>query len=314
MIYLEMYGRLGNQLFRYAAARSLQLNYYPEEKLIINFNQVYKLSDHDSSFDNYLKHFNVVSYEEYRKRGKVIFNESFLSQKVVSIPYYLKLRKIRPEEMNKLVNVEKEWHKKLQAKGVYWFRKGEYGFAKSEAKNKFLSGPFENPIYFDNIRSVLLKEFKPKYKLLDKNNKLLETIQNTNSICVSVRRGDYENNSNITRLHSVCNKQYFERAIEIMKKRIDNPVFFMFSDDINWVRENINTDCTTYYEDGTDPVWEKLRLMSNCKHFIISNSTFSWWAQYLSEYEDKTVISPDRWYNNDYKSPLINKEWIQVPV
>ena len=107
MIYLEMYGRLGNQLFRYAAARSLQLNYYPEEKLIINFNQVYKLSDHDSSFDNYLKHFNVVSYEEYRKRGKVIFNESSLSQKVVSIPYYLKLRKIRPEEMNKLVNVEK---------------------------------------------------------------------------------------------------------------------------------------------------------------------------------------------------------------
>ena len=79
MIYLEMYGRLGNQLFRYAAARSLRLNYHPEEKLIINFNQVYKLSDHDSSFDNYLKHFNVVSYEEYRKRGKVIFNESSLS-------------------------------------------------------------------------------------------------------------------------------------------------------------------------------------------------------------------------------------------
>lgn len=78
---------------------------------------------------------------------------------------------------------------------------------------------------------------------------------------------------------------------------IENPVFFMFSDDIEWVKNNIHTECVTYYEDGTDPVWEKLRLMSACKHFIVSNSTFSWWTQYLSANENKVVVSPSRWFN-----------------
>ena len=84
----------------------------------------------------------------------------------------------------------------------------------------------------------------------------------------------------------------------------------MFSDDIEWVKNNIYTGCVTYYEDGTDPVWEKLRLMSACKHFVVSNSTFSWWTQYLSKSENKIVISPSRWFNNDYESPLIAKDWI----
>lgn len=103
-------------------------------------------------------------------------------------------------------------------------------------------------------------------------------------------------------------------AIEKIKCIVENPVFFMFSDDIQWVRENVNTGCLTYYEDGTDPVWEKLRLMSACKHFIISNSTFSWWVQYLSRNGDKIVISPSRWFNNDYKSPLIDEKWIKIEV
>lgn len=103
-------------------------------------------------------------------------------------------------------------------------------------------------------------------------------------------------------------------AIEQIKSRVENPVFFMFSDDIQWVRENVSTGCPTYYEDGTDPVWEKLRLMSACKHFIISNSTFSWWVQYLAKNEDKIVVSPSRWFNNDYKSPLIDKKWIKIEV
>ena len=91
-------------------------------------------------------------------------------------------------------------------------------------------------------------------------------------------------------------------------------MFFLFSDDVEWVKENIYTGCETYCEDGTDPVWEKLRMMSSCKHFIISNSTFSWWAQYLSTYKNKIVISPCRWFNNDFESPLIEDDFIKIEV
>ncbi len=314
MIYTEMYGRLGNQFFRYAAARALQMKYYPKDELVFSFEQIDEVGKTDPSFYNVLDDFNVYKYSTYPKTGKVIFNESSLKQKLYCIPYYLGMHKILPEQMNEQVEYEKKWHKQLEQNGIYWFRRGGWSLQRSDSQNKFVSGCFEDPIYFDSIRDTLLTEFTPKHSLLEKNKKMMQDIRKTNSVCLSVRRGDFESNAEVKKLQSVCDRQYFETAIETIKKNIDNPVFFMFSDDIEWVKNNIHTGCTTYYEDGTDPVWEKLRLMSACKHFIISNSTFSWWTQYLSTNDNKIVVSPNRWFNNDYISPLIGKDWIKISV
>jgi hypothetical protein len=108
--------------------------------------------------------------------------------------------------------------------------------------------------------------------------------------------------------------KYFEIIREQIKKKVKNPVFFTFSDDIEWVRNNMNFGDNTkiYYESGNDPVWEKLRLMYNCKHFVISNSTFSWWAQYLSRNKDKIVIAPSRWRNYDSVLGIYELHWILV--
>jgi len=233
----------------------------------------------------------------------------------VCVPYYVGLRKFAPGQMNEVTLYEKKWLKRLNREGIYWFRRGGWQIEKSNRKDKFLSGCFENPIYFDEIRNTLMAEFQPKNELLSKNVDFFEKINSTQSVCLSVRRGDFESNADYKKLQSVCHKDYFENAIKRMKQLIDNPVFFMFSDDIEWVRENIKTGCETHYEDGTDPVWEKVRLMSACKHFIISNSTFSWWVQYLSANDNKIVVSPSRWFNNDYESPLINrKQWELIEV
>lgn len=305
MIYTEMYGRLGNQFFRYAVSRALQLKYYPQDELIFNFEQVNEAGKLDQSFYNVLDDFNVCQYTVYQKRGKVIFNESNIKQKICCVPYYMGMRKILPEQMKKQIEYEQKWHTYLEHQGIYWFRRGSWNLQGSHNKNKFISGGFEDPNYFKNIRKILLSELTPKYELLEKNKKMMQIINQNNSICLSVRRGDFENNMEVKKLQSVCDRQYFESAIRVIKEKIENPIFFMFSDDIEWVKNNIITGCTTYYEDGTDPVWEKLRLMSSCKHFIVSNSTFSWWTQYLSTNENKIVVSPSRWFNNDYKSPLI---------
>lgn len=316
MIYVEMYGRLGNQFFRYAAARALQIRYYPQDKLEISFQQVNDAGKTDKSFYNVLNDFNVANYSVYQKGGKVIFNESSLKQKLLCIPYYIGMKKIAPEQMNEQVRYEEKWHRILEKNGIYWFRRGgrEEKLQRSITKNKFVSGSFENLTYFDDIRDILLQEFMPKHDLLAKNVKFMKRIQNTNSVCLSVRRGDFESNADVKKLQSVCNRRYFEAAILEIRNRVKNPIFFMFSDDIDWVKKNIQTGCPTYYEDGTDPVWEKLRMMSACKHFIISNSTFSWWVQYLSTNKNKFVVSPSRWFNNDYKSPLIGKDWIKISV
>lgn len=314
MIYLEMYGRLGNQFFRYATARALQMKYYPDEELSINFQQINEANKRDISWYNVLSDFNVHDYQIYNKGGKVIFDESSLKQKMVCILYYLGMRKIDQEKMLCQVEYEKKWQSVLSNIGVYWFRRGGWEIKKSKYPNKFLSGNFEDPIYFDEIRDILIKEFKPIHPLLPKNKKLFDLINTTESVCLSVRRGDFESKPDIAKIQSVCHKDYFNKAIIEIKKYVKHPIFFMFSDDIQWVYENIDTGCETYYEDGTDPVWEKLRLMSSCKHFIVSNSTFSWWAQYLSQNPDKIVISPDRWFNNGYKSPLIGENWIKIQV
>lgn len=315
MIYLEMYGRLGNQFFRYAAARAVQIKYYPDEPIVINFAQIEQAAKEDASFCNVLDDFNIVDYKKYIREGKPLFKETSVKQKAICIPYYLGLRKFQPEQMNEIVIYERKWLKLLNPMGIYWFRRGGWEIEKSNCADKFLSGCFEDPIYFDEIREILLREFQPKHALLPKNAEFFDRINQTESICLSVRRGDFETNVDVSKLQSVCHRDYFEKAIERIKKVVSNPVFFMFSDDIGWVRDNIKTGCETYYEDGTDPVWEKVRIMSACKHFIISNSTFSWWVQYLSLNEDKIVVSPSRWFNNDYDSPLIDRNhWELIEV
>ena len=254
----------------------------------------------------------MCNYNVYPKKGKVIFNESSIQQKLYCILYYIGMRRIMPEQMNEQVEYEEKWHRSLEKKGIYWFRRGGWNLQYSSSLNKFVSGCFEDPIYFDEIREILLAEFTPKKDLLQKNREMMCNIQQTNSICLSVRRGDFESNAEVKKLQSVCDRKYFEEAIQVIKNNVKNPVFFMFSDDIEWVKNNIYTGCVTYYEDGTDPVWEKLRLMSACKHFVVSNSTFSWWTQYLTKSENKIVVSPSRWFNNDYESPLIGKDWIKI--
>ena len=314
MIYVEMYGRLGNQFFRYAAARAIQKKYYPNEKLIISLDQIKKLGESDSSFYNVLQDYNVAPYEIYEKDGKVIFKESSIKQKIICTLYYFGLNKIPVKNMNGQVAYQKKWEETLSKNGIYWYRNGLHKIQQSKCRNKFVSGNFESSKYFNEIRDDLLQEFTPKHSPLEKNSGLYEKIQKTNSICVSIRRGDFESNAEIKSLHSVCNKEYFTNAIKKIKELIENPVFILFSDDIAWAKSNINTECETYYEDGTDPVWEKLRMMSECKHFIISNSTFSWWAQYLSTNSNKIVISPSRWFNNDFESLLIENSFVKINV
>ena len=90
-------------------------------------------------------------------------------------------------------------------------------------------------------------------------------------------------------------------------------MFFCFSDDIEWCKENLNFEgANVVYVSQDMPVYETLRLMYHCKHFILSNSTFSWWGQFLSKNNNKIVVSPSRWNNDGYDSNLINKDWVLI--
>lgn len=313
MIYVEMYGRLGNQMFRYAMARALQIKFYNEESLIINFSNLNGKQFNDGSFINELSNFNVKKFEIYESKGKLLKNETTFLQKIIYFFIRLYLPKYNPQKMLKVDKKLNKVSSLMNRFGIYWSWVGYQKPGESQAKNKFISGNFESPQYFDDIRSLLVKEFTPKKPVNPRNLELLNIIENHESVCISVRRGDFVKDKKISKTHNVINAQYFENSISYMNSILKDPVYIIFSDDVEWAKKNINFgQAKVYSEQGNDEVYEKLRLMYSCKHFIISNSTFSWWAQYLGRNKDKVVISPERWFNNDYDSDLLRESFIKI--
>lgn len=299
-----MDGRLGNQLFRYAYARKLAL--VTGQPIFFNFNNIKK-----KNWEVDIKQFNIVPYANKVNTNKMLY----FFQKIILDFYRLK-RKFRlsftPLEKRRIKDdiLGLKYAKKLEKYGIYFISEGFYDFKSYNHKHIVLHGMFESSKYFNSIKEVLKVDLKPKF-VNHNNDGLIEEMQHSESVCVSIRRGDFLK-GNILKTHFVCDVEYYKRAIEIINDRLNDAKFFVFSDDINWVRENLKFPDGSIFESGNDIVSEKLRLMKSCKNFILSNSTFSWWCQYLSENEEKIVVSPKRWSNLEYISDLIDENWILI--
>ncbi|MGL4986220.1 MAG: glycosyltransferase [Treponemataceae bacterium] len=162
-------------------------------------------------------------------------------------------------------------------------------------KNSFFVGYWQDEKYFPKDMSLVYSIFS-SLKLNQKSAKCLEKINQTNAVSIHVRRGDYLNNH----LHgTIANKMYYNNAITLIKEKLESPQFFIFSDDIAWCKENllIQLNEATFIEWNKKNVLLDILLMSKCNHNIISNSSFSWWGQFLNKNEKKFVITPEYWYN-----------------
>ncbi len=306
-IYVEMSGRLGNQMFRYAFARWLMEQQKRQEPLFLDFSNIdrERKKNEMPGWEDSLRHFQVLPYERYRGAEKpstalVTARERMILSSIRAAEYPLKKAG---------TNARLACHKKalpwLNRHGLYLLFVGyDYPFTAAPGMRKIVSGPFECARYPEEIRDILLREFVPKYPLQEESREMMDLITTTNSVCITVRRGNYLQYAAL----DVCSPSYFERAARRMAQMVDHPVFFVFSDDVEWCR-SLDLPGEVYYESGNDPVWEKLRLMSACRHFIISNSTFSWWAQFLGRAQDKKVIAPGRWFNGEYQPPLREHGW-----
>lgn len=185
------------------------------------------------------------------------------------------------------------------------------------SKNTTIEGAFQNWRYFDSVKDELRKEFmlkeRPSKKCMDYMNKM----SSCNSVCVHIRRGDYLNSYYSSTL-AVCDDKYYKSAIELIEKEVKEPEFFVFTnthEDHLWIQENYKFKGKVHYVDMNNPDYLELFLMSRCKHFIISNSTFSWWAQYLSKNDNKIVVAPSIWYRGNTASrEIYMPEWKLISV
>ena len=183
--------------------------------------------------------------------------------------------------------------------------------------NTYLDGFFPSPRYFSEIQDVLRQDFSFREPLAKECLGMAEQIAANNSVCVHVRRGDYVANVETSRTVGVCPLSYYRDAVDVLRGRgVRDPHFFVFSDDVSWCRENLSFDAPVTFvgeEYAGKGGAQHFRLMTACRHFIIPNSSFSWWPAWLSvAAPDKVVIAPKVWSRVDIGANLVPDSWATV--
>jgi Glycosyl transferase family 11 len=275
MIIIKLFGGLGNQMFQYALGRQLSIKYNKRLYLETSW---FKRIGNNNNRPYRLDHFMIS--------GKKI-NSIILSIIFKLLPYY-----------------------NIKEKECFKFN--------SNILNKssgYFTGFWQNENYFSDIRTVLLKDFSLNYKYSDSIANIKKEISNQNSVSVHIRRGDFLQSKDNNNKHGVCSPDYILQAMKLIEGKVPNPTYYVFSDEIDWVKNNIifKNKAILVSDKGFSEV-EELILMSNCKHDIIANSSFSWWGAWLNDNINKIVIAPVKWgeIDNPNFKDLIPKTWTRI--
>ncbi len=294
---VKLMGGLGNQMFQYAFSKALQNKFKEPILLDLSWFEDVKKSKDTTHRPYDLDVFNLDASFATPKQVKKCMNEK--ESKIAK--FFRKLRKRPNPQSNKVVEKNAiEFDEQLL----------EY------KKDAYYIGYYQSEKYFEDIRELLLKEFSPKEALDSKNQDMLDKINSHNSVSLHVRRGDYVTNPNANAFHGTCSLDYYKNAIEYISSKVKNPHFYLFSDDINWVIENLKIDYPFTIVDINNEraAYLDMELMKHCKHNIIANSSFSWWGAWLNENPDKIVIAPQKWFNNPDTNTddLLLEDWIKI--
>ncbi len=180
----------------------------------------------------------------------------------------------------------------------------------------YLLGYWQNEGYFAPIADALRAEFVLKAPLSAPSAALTREIEATEAVGVHVRRGDYAHNPGILKRHGLCSPEYYQTCARQILRQQPRAVFYVFSDDLQWAAENLDLGGPRVLVDHNGPErdYEDMLIMSRCRYFIIANSSFSWWAAWLSNRPDKQVFAPSRWLASaqDGASGIVPAGWGRV--
>lgn len=302
MIIGEIKGGLANQMFQYAFYKTIAKN--NNFKLIIDIS----FWDNDPQL--------LIQWNIDSKKTKVsdfqlnVFNVELDLIKKYNINqlYKLKYPFYTVPGLRKFYNQFeklKSYNKKVivKQKSVYYDSK-----LLNIKDNTFISGFFQHHQYLNLYRDFFIKKFTLRDEFINSHfNRLKKQIMSKSSVSVHVRRGDYVS------LKHDCSIRYFNNSVMYIEKKVNAPIFYVFSDDINWCKKHLSfksapnfIDDKYYLED-----YHELMLMKYCKHNIISNSSFSWWGAWLNENEQKIVIYPDK-IKETLNKDLCVENWVEL--
>ncbi|MBK86648.1 MAG: hypothetical protein CMC86_05570 [Flavobacteriaceae bacterium] len=273
-------GGLGNQLFQYAFSKYI----HSEFNIDTEFNTDFYYSDFKGQTCRKIE-LNLFKLEFKQSTG------NYFQRKILRIKE--KLSFLTPNPFTNYFSENNLNYKNLKNITL--------------KKKNFFRGYWQNYKYFESVQADIKKDFSLSHNLKYLDKITYNKIIKTNSVCVHVRRSDF-----IDSVYDVVDEKYYKKAYkELISKFLDLECF-IFSDDIDWCIENLSFIKNSNF--CSFSMINDFHLMSLCKHFIIPNSTFSWWAAFLSNYKEKNVLIPSKWHQNnlEFFNNSSPKNWIKI--
>lgn len=291
MIVSQLCGGLGNQMFQYAAGRAIALRL--NEPMVVDVSLFKKNTLHQG-------------YE----LSRVFKMDASLAD---------------PRDVSIILG----WQRFRYARGLMrwpifqWLRKDSFVLEPSfsfwsgiyaVSGDCYLSGYWQSERYFSSYADSIRSDFDFKQPLDSANAYTLDRILRSNSVSLHVRRGDYISAENKA-VYARCSLEYYREAVAYISTRVENPVFFIFSDDLAWAESNLSLGypCVYVSHNKGAESYNDMRLMSKCNHHVIANSTFSWWGAWLNPSPSKIVVAPRAWFvNGTDERDLCPEAWVRL--
>ena len=294
MIITKLIGGLGNQMFQYAAGLALAqrtgqpLRVDTTELRRYNRHQGYQLPD------IFLGEFQQASEWELLKT----------------------LRLNKKKGTKRSLEIDPNWQMRP---GKRLIRQNTHNFwlgFNALSGPCYLAGYWQSSKYFANATESLRRAFTFRTPANAENQAMAQRMQGANAVSMHIRRGDYVSNPKAMKFHGICDWPYYDQAIAMMKERLDNPTFFIFSDEPTLAKSQYPDERQFTVIDintGADS-FRDMELMAHCKHHIIANSSFSWWGAWLGQNERQIVVAPSVWFagNSEAVNDIYQPNWLRI--
>ena len=269
MIIAKIQGGLGNQMFEYAAGRRLAHANGEELKLDIFGYQKSDLPYRCYELDAYNIRATIAGETEIGRLKRAGIRK--LTDKIKPFRFRRHIREAGYHFDRRILEL-----------------KGE----------KYLDGYWQGEKYFRDIADIIRQEFTLKNGLGETARKWEKEISAANAVSIHIRRGDYLS-PKFAGIFRVLEPEWYLSAIKIITEQVEDPIFFIFTDDPDWAKNNLQFNKTEKFVSGRGiSNQEELILMSRCRHHIIANSSFSWWGGWLNSNPEKIVIAPRAWFKS----------------
>jgi Glycosyl transferase family 11 len=294
LIIARLIGGLGNQMFQYAAGRALALRRNADLKLDVSG-------------------FSADKRRRYELGALPICAAAATEYDLAGFGIDLRQRWNLAKRVGRYLNVP------IRPRSGLVYREPHFHYDPGAAvlcPPVYLDGYWQSERYFSHYSDTLRQELTPTIPNDDENAIIAAQIDAANAVALHVRRGDYVNDAKTNKYHGTCSSEYYHRAVEYIAARTERPQFFVFSDEPEWARSNLQFrhPTTLVAANPADRGHLDMALMSRCRHFILANSSFSWWGAWLNASREKIVVAPSRWFNAGPPDTrdLVPRTWVRL--